>query len=618
MKQIVDTSSVWRFLSTFFNYLDDMSREIWEYFWEGVAFISNEMSKQAARFLYSSSPERSYVESQEAFYEVVVDILKAKSTPLDATDPNSRSVILCRRAIVTNPFDGVRNDMVEIEKADYDHIRDIAIGQYLVIMASDSDPKYFVVLNTMSPEETGSRYYDSYVLVLENANLSYITPKTKISAHLTTGKTYLIDDYVLDIDALYTNINSEDDGVIVGKKFVKDDDFTYTPGIVEFVYDNIALGNIANGTSLYAKDVNVMETNLWNSFGALVDIKDWKLYKHDNIGGKAAMCAIIKALQNPSNAAEYEKALNVYYGIPVAPEKSTVVGLFESYDYTILAIDVGNRIVTFSTTPLHQFIQPGTKLILDGTDDLYQIEYDAIESNVINRTLGSVKLLDVTGLSVGSKMNIMLNNRIPLYQIANPGYVNPRIIGLHWTAGGDIQYIQTKVYNDTVDSGNVRYPEILIWNNSNGYNGYYHFLSCSKTNLVFDEQISFEIKDQIGFDEEPKYNDFINLTAGSSFDTSTGYVHCPWPTHKYLLLRFDDGGELYKCYLDSPIDTIYDRDDKVDKYQVLGRCISSYDDSVFTSWNEFSAFKRNNGIDPNSNFLELTATIPYAKFGEYF
>lgn len=618
MKQTVDTSSVWRFLSTFFNYLEDRARELWEFVWEGIVFVSNEMTRQAARFLYSSSPERSFTSPQEGFYEVSVDILKSKPTPLDATDPSSRYIILSRRVIVTNPIGGVRNDMIEIEKADYDHIRDIAIGQYVVIRASDQDTKYFVVSNTMSPEETGSRYYDSYVIVLENADLSYITPKTKVSAYLTTGRTYVIDDYVIDVPALYTNINAEDDGVIVGKKFVKDTDYSYSAGVVEFVYDNIALGNIQNGTSLYAKDVDVMETNLWNSYGAMVDVRDWKLYKHDNIGGKAAMCSLIKAIQNPSNEAEYERALSIYYGIPVAPEKSTIVGLFESYDYVIQAIDTVNNIVTINSAPLHQFIQPGSKFILDGTDDIYSVQYDDVEANVITRSIGSIKFTSVDGMSVGGKLNLMLNNRMPLYQINKPGYVNPSIIAMHWTAGGDVQYIQTKVYNNTVDSGNVRYPEILLWNNENGHNGYYHFLSCSKTNVSFDEQITFEIKDTISIDEDPKYNDFINLPDGESYGASTGYIHCPWPTHKYLLLRFDDGGALYKCYLDSPVDTIYDRDDKVDKYQVLGRCISAYDDSMFMSWNEFSAFKRNNGIDVNSNYLELIATIPYAKFGEYF
>ena len=80
-----DVSGFWRYLSNFFNYLDDRSRELWEFTWEGMTFIANEMTKQAARFLYSSAPEQSYTSPTIDFYDIELNILKSRPTNIDLT-----------------------------------------------------------------------------------------------------------------------------------------------------------------------------------------------------------------------------------------------------------------------------------------------------------------------------------------------------------------------------------------------------------------------------------------------------------------------------------------------------------------------------------------------------
>jgi len=599
-----DVSGFWRYLSNFFNYLEDKSRDTWEFAWEGMTFIANEMSKQAARFLYSSSPERSYTSPTIDYYDIIIDVLKARPTNIDLTQYQGRYILLSKGVVKSNPVvvgrDTTYNDMIELGKSDYDAVRNIAVGQYLVI-----GDKYFKVLNILSPTETGDRLFDKYVIQLENANLSYIKQTDKLSVYLTTGKVFKVGEDVIDVPHLYTRISDD-----TGKVFDKNVDYTFSEGYIEFNEDIIALGIIPSGSVVYGKEIPVIETNIFNSYGALVDVRSWKTYNNDNISAKAMINSLLKGLQNPSNAEEYKRCLGLYYGMPVSPDDAYVVGLFESYDYVVTAINGVWITVSLKTdSSLHQFVQPGTKFIIDGTDTIVSVRYSNTESDVISRATGEIKLDDVTGVSVGSILHIKLANRLNLIQISKPLSGGSYFKCPHYTAGGEFNHISNYVNTNFAN----KYPEMLIYDSRQ--DSYYHFVSCTKP---ADGYINFTVDDNVNNAvEEPRYNDYVDLTYGEDLVVNVGKLHMPWPTHKYLLLRLSDD-TLYKCYIDAPIDTIYETGDTVSKYQTLCRCIDITDQRIFSNWNEFGEFKRNNGIDPESNMLELIYTIPFAKYGFYF
>jgi len=87
-----------------------------------------------------------------------------------------------------------------------------------------------------------------------------------------------------------------------------------------------------------------------------------------------------------------------------------------------------------------------------------------------------------------------------------------------------------------------------------------------------------------------------------------------WPTHKFLFLQLESG-VMYKAYLDAPIDTLYDTDDELQKYDVIARNVSMH---KFSGWEEFNYFRRQSGVNSEADLVELISAIPGAEFGKYF
>ena len=57
------------------------------------------MNRSVARFLASSAPESSYTSPEIEYYDVAIDITKARPTQLDSTDINSKYIILSKNEI---------------------------------------------------------------------------------------------------------------------------------------------------------------------------------------------------------------------------------------------------------------------------------------------------------------------------------------------------------------------------------------------------------------------------------------------------------------------------------------------------------------------------------------
>ena len=629
----------WNYASVFFKYLNDSSQKLFENFWEGISKSGNDLSNQANRFLEADSPEGSQVMPTIDYYEIIVGPLYSKPLYLNPTDKNSGYTItplsyLHKEGSLSGQ-DRIFNDIINISNEDYYKIRSIGIGMYVVVNVNNDDieTKFFKIKNLLSSEElvTSDRYikpYDinnpntyRYQIELENCNLFYIK-NNNFTIYLTNAKIYKVDNYIEDITEIQTAVNRfNENGTTNGYVFTKGQDFDYKDGFVEF-YNNIVDENfVKNGDIIYSLDVDTIENNLYDMYGTLVNIHEWRRYGHTNVSGKAAINSLLSSLQNISNIQDYRIALQTYYGVPGSPQDALVLGLYESYNYEVINIVSDTITVELkSGEDLHKFIQAKSKLYFFNKDILVKVDS-------VNRSSGEITLIagDATGLEVGDKFNIKLLNRMNLKEIYKDE-INGSIMWVDLDPGnkdhplgGDIHHIIDVVKGLSLINNNVEaYPEILVYGTENGtinYNGIYHVTDINTSRASADGLLGLVLSDAIIPGREPLYNDYIEV-SNSSLDM--GFVHIPWPTHKYIFLFLKEDGSTYKAYLDSPLDTVYDKDDIITKYDVISRSLSVMNRATFENWNEFDGFKYYNGLHLESNTIELINTIPYATFGEYF
>jgi hypothetical protein len=378
-------------------------------------------------------------------------------------------------------------------------------------------------------------------------------------------------------------------------------------------------GYARNGDMLYAPQSESIEYNLYNMYGNLVDVPRWSEFNYDNVNGKASINGLLKSLQNSSNINDYQRALQIYYGVPVAPENSLVLGLFESYDYKVIGIDVPSDTIAVEIddgATLHPFISVGCQLYFSDKDIMVTV-------SSINRASGEITLYsgEVDDIEINDTFNVRLSNKFKVSEIVknsgsnsviyiDTGYNNPNIEG--------IIHIYDMV-NDLslLNNDENQYPEIILYGTENfpiNYDGVYH-ISGFEYSKMGSGLLGIMISDYVDEDSEPLYNDYIEE---SNTNIDGAFIHIPWPTHKYLHLYLRDSKENFKAYIDSPLDTIYDVEDQLEKYDMITRSINVMNDNTFPGWNEFDGFRPYNGIHLQSNLLELINTMPYVNFGEYF
>jgi len=431
-------------------------------------------------------------------------------------------------------------------------------------------------------------------------DLSYLFEKS-FTIYLTTGRAYDVANYIKGLPILQNFINQN-----FGVPFYQDIDYRFYNNTVEFFNNIFELKRATPNEYLYCPKAELIEHMLFEMYGSMVNVSNWDDYNYTNIGGKAGINSLLKSLQNVSNLEDYERALNVYYGMPVAPERAEVQGLYESYGYKVLAINSSNVTVELpDDEPLHPFIQEGGKFLIEGKKEK---KIDV----VIDRALGIILLDDVSDMTVGDLMYLKLNNRFIIKSFyaedidaGIPGYIDVYIP----EGSAPIQHVVNML--QLVTDGE-QYPEILIYGTeelSHNYNGIYHITDAVQTGGIVRLTV-YERNDS----DVTIYNDYIGVTTE---DIGAGYAHFSWPTHKFLYLYLDTQKN-FKAYLDAPIDTIYDVDDVLNKYQIIARNVSVVNKTLFPGWVQFDHFRRYNGINLESDILELTHVVPGAKFGEYF
>ena len=604
---------------------DSSDRDLFENYWLGLKLAGDSLTKKAQRLLSSSAPENSQEVVYEDFYEVPIGPLISKPLNLDPTIEGNNYIIRPINVILNEPsydsgYNPTFNDMIEISAEDYYKIRSVGNGCYVVINVNNTSvsDRFMTVNNLLSSEEdvSSDRYYapdsltdmsKSRYMIVVDGNLSYIG-NNSFTIYLTTGKAYDIDSWIITIPTLQTHITS---GYPV--EFSLNTDYTINENILEFNNDIFKINNInTTDVILYCPKTPIVEYFLYDMYGTMINIPDWSAYNHnDSYSGKTAISVIMNSLQNGSNAIDYCKALNVYYGMPIAPKDSRILGLYESYSYTITGIN-GNTITVLIQigATLHPFIQSGSRFLIEG-------KKEAVVEYVIDRTLGTINIVDASYLSIGNNLNVRLNNKFVIKDIVAETETENAYVTVYTKEGPfAINHLITTI--NTLSNG-LKYPEIIIYNTENlscDYNGIYHIVNAE---AIIDDyglvKLTIYKKPSIS---EPLYNDYIGTSMFSNEnDIVHGYVHIPWPTHKFLYMLMD-GNQYYKAYLDSPIDSIYDEGDNVVKYQILARNVSVFNKIMFPDWNQFDNFKKYNGMNFESDVLEATRSIPGGNFGSYF
>jgi hypothetical protein len=619
----VESVEFWDYLSTFWNYLNTSSRLLFENFWTGLWNAGQSLIKQAQRFRDATNPQTAQSAIYDDYYQLKLGPLYSKPLSIDPTQPTPVVNINPIRCVQIEPsYDSDNNaiysDMIEITKNDYDAIRNIAIGTYAVIQIQSGETKnrFFKVKAMFASVETGDRHYppssmaniaasdvdaashDYYMIQLDDADLSYIGIR-KFNFYLTTGMAYEIDSWVLDVPELRSNITPN-----TGVKYYPLSDYSFYNGIIEFNEDLFASNKAQPEDILYCRFTPSIENFLFEMYGSLVGIPDWTKFNFDTMTGNAAINSVMIGLQNPSNRIDYERAMHSYYGLPIAPDNCKVIGLYETYGYEI--INISGDIVTFNIPPgssLHPFVFSGCRMRCDGKSDL------TVMSVASDRTSGTVTMVDASSLSFGDRLSTRLYNRFPIKSFTQSPYEegyeeeSENLITVYSNGGAvainHIIDIMQYVYNE--------YPELIVYNGGS-HDGIYHIINARDVGSTVI--LSMYKKPA---NDEPKYNDFFNTSPD---DYNKGFAHIAWPTHKYLLLQLKE--EYYKAYLDSPIDTIYDSGDMLQKNSPIARNVSIINASMLPGWNELSSFKTKPAINLQSDILEMTSSVYGAKFGEFF
>jgi len=450
--------------------------------------------------------------------------------------------------------------------------------------------------NPSQGEYTESKSKFKYMIEV-SGGLAYLKSGA-FSIYLTTGKSYDIGKEIIDIPYLTAGIENEE------IYFKKDIDYIFNKQVLEFFVDIFAEKGVKDNTILYCKKTPIIEQYLFEQHGGLVNINDWTQYNYKNISGKAAINTLLSAMMNISSLKEYEKALNIYYGLPVSPAKCRVVGLFESYGYKI--IEISSHTITVEIKPreeLHPFIQNNCVMINDDGKSY-------IVSGVFsNRSLGKFNVVDPDGLKIGDRLYVKLNNKFKLENVVHTGpYIDV------WIREG---YKPIKHVIDTVHNMYGTWPELLIHGTDKcgtNFDGLYHAVDAYHPEGMAGGIVRIKIyKPSDG--EEPMYNDYIESTIEG---INAGFAHICWPTHKFLYLYIIEEKRLYRAYMDAPIDTIYDSGDALEQYQIICRNVSIMNNNLFKNWWQYRNFRKSPGINSLSNIIEMVFADPSGEFGQYF
>jgi hypothetical protein len=505
------------------------------------------------------------------------------------------------------PFPRVKiklEDMSHYNPREYANGRYIApTGMYWKCYDSDSGPN---CAGEYAPKESSMKYY-----MQVNGDLTLFNDKS-FTIYITTGRSFNIDSRVIEVPNLQTSI----DGAPL---YFNNSDYSVYNHVLEFNKDIFKTDGIPSGSTLYSKTAPVINDSIFKLYGGLLGITDWDKFNYDNTTARSAISSLMNSLQKSSRLEEYGKALSVYYNLPNTPEESTVYGLYESYGYEVSMVNYQLKVITLikkDGVDLSKLISYGTEMLSD--------RGVTITVKDIDRAAGNITLDTMPDIKIGDKVHVRLVNKMRLISahtevLEADGTVTPAYITVDIPNGpGPIQHV-IDIYREKYSD--EKFPEVVIYGTEDdGYDNVYHITSAEYVSgagspvklTVYNPKDSNIIKPNHG---RYIYNDFIR---SNNYNITKGYAHFPWPTHKFLLLWLKASKRFHIAYIDAPLDTIYDIDDSLSKYDNICRNVSVLDSDSFPGWSQYGQFRFSNGIDSVSSIVEATSTIDGAEFGTYF
>ena len=456
-----------------------------------------------------------------------------------------------------------------------------------------------------SIEGSGEYYVDRNDNTYEievNGSLLYYDDEI-VRFYITTGRAYNIDKRVISIPSIQYGIDNK-------SMYYLNRDYTFFNNVIEFGYDIFEEDKIEFDATLYSNTSTVINEYLFSMYGSLVDINDWEAFNFNNSTAKAAINGLLTSLQSSSEVKSYNRALNIYYGIDVAPEDCRVKGLYESYGYKILNKDETANTIMIEKADgvrLSDLFTPGGKIINESGD-----EVDIVN---VNRDSGILTLTYSNKMLIGSKIFVRLQNKMNIFsykkgETLSDGTVIPDVIKVNAFAGaGQMKHVVDTYYKMF---GDKKYPEIVVYGTDEN-DGIYNIVNVNDVQGNYGEvELTVYNKD---INKDIPFNDYMEMSNDS---VEKGYVHFEWPTHKFLL-EWVKGSERYHVsYIDAPLDTIYDEDDNLAQYDIICRNISVLSNDDFPGWSRYGKFRVNNGIDEESELIEVTSAMSGIEYGTYF
>lgn len=632
----------WTFATTFFSFLDDKSRGLLENFWHGLWIAADSLYDLSLRLNGVEGLSTAITNTSEPYFELKVSVYNAVPLNLNPTQKSPNHMIVPKSILFRQPeYDyqlrAIHRDLVEISQSEYNSIRDIILERgsdntkriYMVVIPSKKStvPRSFVIKQGLSslddplsatywPPATSSTSSYRFFLECEDCDMTFVG-NDKFSIYLTTGRSFYVSDTVKTIPSLNSNVGiyDPDETVPTGFKFVDGDDYVFSTGSVEFVKD-LFLQGVKEGSTLYCEIAETQDSMLYSMYGSMVNIRDrFSLSHYTNEDTKAAIAGLNDALQHISDVTSYERALNINYGLPVSPGDGVVLGLYESFDYNVIAVDsLSVQLEIQEDRELHNFFQPGVLVLVNGTTELKITQVN------IDRTLAIIGLGIDHGVVVGDKINIELPGAYKVYSMMRDvSEIGDAFIEVYAEEENERLHYMITTYNQLTGE----WPEVCVYGTSgldvvrNGkkstHDGIYHMTGVQKI-LLANSKSGLRISlYNVYSEDEPRYHDYVFATTNG---LDRGFAHFNWPTHKYLLI--DINGKNHKAMIDAPVDTMLKKLDSVKQYQPLCSSVLVATYKKIPAWNELNEFRSNNGIDLENGVLELTATDPGSLWGRYF
>ena len=214
-EDLLNTSVMWGYLTTFFDYLKSDDRELFENYWQAEYLASEELTNKASRLLLASAPEYSNENPIENYYEIILSPLSSKPLYPDPTNKGSNYIINPIDKMLITPeynseFQPIYNDAILLSAKDYFNIRNVGLTCYVVVKVNNESipDKFFPINNLLSSDEPAGR--PQYAEIDQSFNLrsppDTLIEKSLIGTLALEGFYDLGDPYYVDVSQFKVQI----------------------------------------------------------------------------------------------------------------------------------------------------------------------------------------------------------------------------------------------------------------------------------------------------------------------------------------------------------------------------------------------------------------------------